>query len=67
MARHIADREQQLHRAQQVLEERLRVMHAAAISLCRDNAIPIVLFDLGRRGNILRAVCGEAVGSTVRE
>ena len=51
---------------QLVLEQNLKFMDVAAISLCRDNAIPIILFDLGRRGNILRAVCGEPVGSTVR-
>ncbi len=50
---------------QQVLERNLRVMDAAAISLCRDNDVPIVVFDLGQRGNIRRVVCGEAVGSVV--
>jgi uridylate kinase len=51
---------------QQVLEQDLRVMDAAAISLCRDNEIPIVIFNLMRPGNIRRVVCGEAVGSVVR-
>ncbi|MEM6453958.1 MAG: UMP kinase [Acidobacteriota bacterium] len=50
---------------QQVLERNLGFMDAAAISLCRENAIPIVLFDLGVKGNIRRAVCGERVGSIV--
>jgi uridylate kinase len=51
---------------QQVLERNLRVMDAAAISLCRDNALPIVVFSLKKRGNIRRVVCGEPVGSVVR-
>lgn len=51
---------------QQVLERNLRFMDAAAISLCRDNGVPIVLFDLTERGNIRRVVTGEPVGSVVR-
>lgn len=50
---------------QQVLGRDLRFMDAAAISLCRDNGIPIVLFDLRETGNIRRVVLGEEVGSTV--
>ncbi len=52
---------------QHVLEKNLRVMDAAAISLCRDNHIPIVVFDLMTRGNIRRVVCGEDVGSKVSD
>jgi uridylate kinase len=51
---------------QQVLEQDLRVMDAAAISLCRDNNLPIVIFNLERPGNIRRVVTGEKVGSIVR-
>ncbi len=51
---------------QEVLEQDLRIMDGAAISLCRDNKIPIAVFDLGRPGNIRRVVCGEKVGSIVR-
>ena len=51
---------------QQVLEKNLRVMDTAAISLCRDNDIPIVVFKLMEPGNLRRVVCGEAVGSVVR-
>jgi uridylate kinase len=50
---------------QQVLEQNLRVMDAAAISLCRDNGIPIAVFDLMTHGNVRRVVCGEAIGSIV--
>jgi uridylate kinase len=50
---------------QQVLERDLKVMDTAAISLCRDNGIPIAIFNLMRHGNIRRVVCGEEVGSVV--
>ncbi len=51
---------------QEVVEQDLRVMDTAAISLCRDNGIPISVFDLSRKGNVRRVVCGERVGSVVR-
>jgi uridylate kinase len=51
---------------QEVLEKDLRIMDTAAISLCRDNSIPIAIFNLGTAGNIRRVVCGEPVGSLVR-
>jgi uridylate kinase len=50
---------------QQVLERDLKVMDAAAISLCRDNKLPIKVFKLLEPGNIRRVVCGEAIGSLV--
>jgi uridylate kinase len=40
-------------------------MDTTAISLCMDNKLPIVVFDLTRRGNIRRIVAGEVVGSVV--
>ena len=49
----------------QVLEKRLKVMDATAISLCMDNQLPIVVFNLRTPGNIRRAVLGEPVGSFV--
>jgi uridylate kinase len=49
----------------EVLERRLQVMDATAISLCMDNKLPILVFKLTERGNILRAVMGEPVGSVV--
>lgn len=52
---------------QEVLERNLQVMDAAAISLCRENQLPIVVFDLRVPGNIRRVVCGEPVGSMVSE
>ncbi|MDP7294183.1 MAG: UMP kinase [Vicinamibacterales bacterium] len=51
---------------QQVLEQGLKVMDATAISLCMDNQLPIVVFNLQRPGNLRRAVLGEAVGSLVK-
>ena len=48
-----------------VLNRRLEVMDTTAISLCMDNKLPIVVFDLTRSGNIARIVCGEPVGSIV--
>jgi uridylate kinase len=49
----------------EVLNRRLEVMDTTAISLCMDNKLPIVVFDLTRSGNIARIVCGEPVGSVV--
>ena len=49
----------------EVLEQGLRVMDATAISLCMDNKLPIVVFNLRRQGNLRRAVMGEPVGSLV--
>jgi len=51
---------------QEVLEKDLKVMDTAAISLCRDNGIPIGIFNMMTPGNIRRVVCGEKVGSVVR-
>lgn len=48
-----------------VLSENLRVMDGSAIALCRDNNIPIVIFNLRQRGNIMRVVKGESVGTLV--
>lgn len=49
----------------EVLERRLNVMDTAAISLCMDNRLPIVVFNLRTPGNVRRAVLGEPVGSVV--
>jgi uridylate kinase len=50
----------------QVLERGLKVMDATAISLCMDNKLPIVVFNLRTRGNLRRVIMGEAIGTTVR-
>lgn len=48
-----------------VLTKNLKVMDAAAISLCRDNELPLIVFNLQKAGNIKRVVCGEKVGTRV--
>src|SRR5262245_33908863 len=52
---------------QEVLERGLRVMDAAAISLCQENKLPIVVFDIRQEGNIRRVIAGEPIGSIVSE
>src|ERR1700716_45012 len=49
----------------EVLNQNLKVMDATAISLCMDNGMPIVVFNMNRAGNIKRVVLGERVGSKV--
>jgi uridylate kinase len=49
----------------QVLERGLKVMDATAISLCMDNRLPIVVFNLRTAGNLRRVISGEPVGTTV--
>ena len=49
----------------QVLEQGLKVMDATAISLCMDNKLPIMVFNLRTPGNIRRAICGDPVGTVV--
>ncbi len=48
-----------------VLEQGLRVMDATAISLCMDNKLPIIVFNLRTPGNMRRAIMGEPIGSLV--
>ena len=48
-----------------VLRQGLRIMDHAAISLCRDNKIPIVVLNIFKKGNITRAICGEQVGTLI--
>jgi len=47
------------------LHQDLKVMDATAFALCRDNEMPILVFDMTRPGNIRRVVCGEAVGTRI--
>jgi uridylate kinase len=49
----------------QVLEKGLKVMDATAISLCMDNKLPIVVFNLRQGGNVRRVIMGEPIGTTV--
>jgi uridylate kinase len=48
-----------------VITQDLRVMDTTAISLCKDNNIPIIVFDLSVKGNVRRAVMGEQIGTLV--
>lgn len=50
-----------------VLEKNLKVMDSTAASLCRDNNIPILVFSLADPENIVRAICGENIGTIVKE
>ena len=50
---------------QEVLERQLKVMDASAISLCMDNNLPIIVFNMRQAGNINRVVAGEPVGTKV--
>jgi len=51
----------------EALQRRLQVMDSTAFSLCLDNKMPIVIFDVGVPHNIKRAVLGEPIGSVVEE
>jgi uridylate kinase len=48
------------------LAKNLRVMDATAISMCRESRLPILVFNLNTPGSIVRAVCGERIGTIVR-
>lgn len=50
----------------EVLKKQLKVMDATAISLCMDHQIPIIIFNLKKKGNIRRVVQGEKVGTRVK-
>ena len=49
-----------------VLKKQIKVMDATAISLCMDHQIPIIVFNLKKKGNIKRVILGEKVGTKVR-
>ncbi|MGL6169747.1 MAG: UMP kinase [Fusobacteriaceae bacterium] len=51
----------------EVLSKDLKVMDATAISLCRENKLPIIVFDSVTEGNILKVICGQNLGTTVVE
>ncbi|MFI5200489.1 MAG: UMP kinase, partial [Candidatus Limnocylindrales bacterium] len=48
-----------------LLRDQLKVMDAAAVSLCMENDLPIVVFDLNQRDTIVRVVQGEAIGTVI--
>ncbi len=49
----------------EVLEKGLGVMDAASIAMCRDNRLPILVFNLNTAGNIMRVAMGEAIGTVI--
>jgi len=51
----------------EILNKKLKIMDSTAISLCMDNDIPIVVFDLTKHGNIARVVLGQNVGTVVSD
>ena len=51
---------------QEVLARQLGVMDASAVAMCRDNKLPICVFDLRRPGNIMRVAMGESVGTLIQ-
>ena len=52
---------------QEAIEKNLGVMDQTALALCRENRIPVIVFDLARHGNIRRAVRGEEIGTILEE
>lgn len=48
-----------------VLKRKLKVMDSTAITMCMDNNLPIIVFDLTKKGNIVKAICGENIGTIV--
>jgi uridylate kinase len=50
----------------EVLQQQLKVMDLAAISLCMEHRLPIIVFNLKKQGNIKQIVLGEAVGTLVK-
>ncbi len=50
---------------EEVLEKNLRVMDGTAIAQCRDNKMPIIVFELMKKNNIKKVVCGENIGTKV--
>jgi len=50
----------------EVLKKKLKVMDATAVSLCMDNNVPIVVFDMMKKGNIKRAIDGKKIGTVIK-
>ncbi len=51
----------------EVINKNLRVMDLTAITLCKENALPIRVFDINHEGDLKRVVSGEKIGTTVTE
>ena len=50
-----------------ILKKNIKIMDGAAVSLCRDNNMPLIAFNLKKKGNLVRVVCGEKIGTLIRE
>ncbi len=51
----------------QILQRRLNVMDMAAVSMCRDNRIPMIVFNIFREGSLVKAARGEGIGTLIKE
>lgn len=49
-----------------ILKKNLKIMDGAAVSLCRDNKMPLIAFNLKKKGNLVRVVCGEKIGTLIQ-
>jgi uridylate kinase len=49
----------------EVLTKNLKVMDSTAVSMCRDNNLPLVVFNLEKKGNIRGVVCGKPIGTII--
>lgn len=54
-------------RCRQVADDSLRVMDETAVTLCKENNIPVIVFSISEKGNILKAALGEQVGTIVAD
>jgi len=50
-----------------VINRQLKVMDLTAVSMCMDNAIPLIVFDVSQRGNMVRVIMGENIGTLIRD
>ena len=48
-----------------ILKKDLKIMDGSAVSLCRDNNMPLIIFSLKKKGNLVRVVCGEKIGTLI--
>ncbi len=51
----------------EVIEKRLKVMDSTAFTMCRDNNMPIIVFDMNKPGNLLRVIRGEKTGTLISD
>ena len=50
-----------------ILSKKLKVMDSTAISLCMDNKMPLIAFNLKEKGNLVKVVCGEKIGTLINK